>query len=278
MELIQNYGNATRLVPVIPIDEEEGVPLPQLYASVLIEEDLKARRKTRGANEPVGSKPLDSLKDIFSVKNTEYCKRIFLKGEAGRGKTVLSMKLIQSWSEAKRASKFGIPESSAVSAPTRRMSDQSDLKRARLSGKAKRRNDEEELQECLSSFDLVFYVPMRYAKDGTTSVTDLVCDGMTCSQDTRMKIKQVLSNDNIHCLIILDGLDEWCEPLACRIQGFPDNHGLVNCTMLYTMRPWKIISLQLKLDESCDKVVEILGLKGSSIKTVIRNVLIISMV
>ena len=57
-------------------------------------------------------------------------------------------------------------------------------------------------------------------------------------------------------------------------RGFPDSDDLVNCTLLCTLRPWRIVNLQLKLDSTSDKVVQNLGLQSGSIKSVISNVLV----
>ena len=138
----------------------------------------------------------------------------------------------------------------------------------------KHAHEDKQLQSCLSLFDLVFYVPLRYAKQGICSVEDLICDSLpVCNQRDKLKIRQILSDCSIPCLVILDGLDEWRAPDTCRFQGVPDSDGLVQCTLLYSMRPWKKIILQLRLDNLCDKVVRILGLRYSSVETVIENVL-----
>ena len=122
---------------------------------------------------------------------------------------------------------------------------------------------------------MVVYVPLRHAKHGVSSVVDLVCDSVSdCDLRVQKNMKQILGDSSIPCLVILDGLDEWRAPDTCRVRGFPDSSGLVNCTLLCTMRPWRMINLLLELDSKYDKVVQILGLKRSSVKTVIKNVLL----
>ena len=136
-------------------------------------------------------------------------------------------------------------------------------------------DDDEQLKSGLSSFDMVFYVPLRHAKQGISTVVDLVCCSVSgCDLRTRQKMKQILHDASISCLVILDGLDEWRAPDACRVMGFPDSDGLVNCTLLCTMRPWRMVNLRLGLDSTCDKVVQILGLQQRSVKTIIKNVLV----
>ena len=385
--LIQQYQGAINCVQVMPLDEEEGLPLPQIYGSVLVEEDLTAMKKTRRPDEATGSNMIDSVADIFYLKN-KLTRRIIFKGEAGHGKTVFCLKLIDTWSREKTSASandklFGectnshhqshtrdinqpqltesIPATECFSNPGNskpdsstesknssksriarllsslkifenfrkqnhsksekqshggkkrecdnpssqqhivvnkldsKLKDGSELstleqrkmacdendalnpdQSSKLSTVVQRQMDDDvKLQSCLSVYDMVFYVPLRHARHGTSFIVDLVINSIPeCDQDTEHKIKQMLSDGSIPCLVILDGLDEWRSPDTCRVQGFPDSDGLVNCTLLCTMRPWRMVSLRLGLDSTSDKVVRILGLKSSSIETVISNVLV----
>ena len=128
--------------------------------------------------------------------------------------------------------------------------------------------EEKEFRSCMSVFDLVFYVPLRLAHHGASSVVDLVCDSVSSDQNTKQKITQMLRDDSIPCLLILDGLDE------CRVERFPENEGLKNCVVMFTMRPWRLITLRLGLDRDHDKVVKIMGLKKESVEKVFNNVLV----
>ena len=271
-----------RYVQVMPLDEEEGLPLPQIYGSVLVQEDITALKKTRRPDEPTGNKTLDSITEMFYVKN-EFARRIFLKGEAGHGKTVFCLKLIDTWSKGKQTAVYACSKHSRKSGSLKsrivtwfnsrknfgKAQEQKRCKYEELS------HEDEKLQSCLSSFDMVFYVPLRHAKQEVSCVVDLVCDSLSgCDVRSKQNIKKMLREGSIQCLVILDGLDEWRAPDTCRFKGFPDSDDLVNCTLLCTMRPWRMVTLQFRLDASFDKVVQILGLKNESIETVINNVLV----
>ena len=293
--LIKEYQGATHNIQVMPVDEDEGLPLSEIYGSVFVEEDLMAVKKTRRPDEPGGSKTLDSVRDMFYVQD-KLARRIILQGEAGHGKTVFCLKALDCWSNSKSSCRGAEVGKGVGSVGTKVIGiEQTGVTQGnefhRGSGNMfgsfhKRRNpaqltdvkhkdEDNELQNCLSLFDLAFYVPLRYAKHGTSSITDLVCGSVSeCDKNTEKQIKLMLRDGKIKCLVILDGLDEWRAPETCRVQGFPDNDGLVYCTLLCTMRPWRMVSLRLGLDSTCDKVVRILGLKSSSIETVISNVLV----
>ena len=312
--LIDTYKGATRNIQVIPVDEDEVLTLPKIYGSVLEEEVLKADTKRQRPKEPSGSKTPINVGDLFYIQDKEkkegkkekveerkgvkkekdkLVKTIILAGEAGYGKTVLCLKVLDCWSDAK-SSRRGTEGGKGVgSVEGKHMDDHTEGTRGsysfRRSGKkliTKSQNesndddddDDEEnkkLLSCLALFDLVFYVPLRHAKHGTSSIIDLVVNSVPeCDQRTKNKIKQMLRDDSIPCLVILDGLDEWRAPDTVSVRGFPNSDGLANCTLLCTMRPWKKATLRLGLDSAPDKVVWIHGLKRSSIGTVISNVLV----
>ena len=293
--LIKEYEGATRNIQVMPVDEDEGLPLSEIYGSVLVKEDLTVVKKTRRPDEPSGSNTLNSVKHLFYVQD-KLARRIILEGEAGHGKTVFCLKALDCWLKAK-SSRRGEEEGKGGGSVETKVVSKQQTEGARDSGShggsgnrfcslrkrrhraqlttLKDKDEDKELQNCLSLFDLVFYVPLRHAKQGTSSITDLVCGSVSeCDKNTEQHIKLMLRDGQIKCLVILDGLDEWRAPDTCRVQGFPDSDGLVNCSLLCTMRPWRMVSLRLGLDSTCDKVVRMLGLKSSSIEKVISNVLV----
>ena len=318
--LIKQYEDATRSIPVMPLEDDEGVALSDIYGSVLVEEDTTTTKTTRTSYGQSGNKTLDSMKDMFYV-NDKLAKRIFLKGETGHGKTVFCLKAIELWSKSKSSNHSISKENSSNQSKSEEnclnesISEEISLNESIIGensssesiGKenppkstfrksqhkkteykqsryehteckqslAMQANDERELEKCLSQFDLVFYVPLRYAKHDESSIVDLVCGSVSgCEKSEKEKIKQMLGEGTISCLVLLDGLDEWRAPSICRVQGFPDSDDLINSTILCTMRPWRMVNLHLRLDSTCDKVVQIFGLKGTSVKAVISNVLV----
>ena len=294
----------------MPLEDDEGVSLSDIYGSALVEEDIAATRKSQKPNKQSSNKGLDSTKDMFYV-NEKLAKRIFMKGEVGHGKTVFCLKVIELWAKAKSSNESISKEKSSNEAiseensSNKSVSDDDKSRNMSISeGNAQKSthspqyettehtqsqyeqaeckhsltmqaDDESELGECLSQFDLVFYVPLRYSKHDESSIVDLVCGSVSgCEKSEKEKIKQMLGDRKISCLVLLDGLDEWRAPSVCRVQGFPDSDDLVNNTVLCTLRPWRMVDLQLRLDSTCDKVVQILGLKGTSVEVVISNVLV----
>ena len=222
------YTDVTKSVDVLPFkDHSAGLPIANIFAPLLMEEDLKSNQRMPNPDKP-GGKELKSLQEMFYAAD-KPAKRIFMKGEAGCGKTFFCLKLLDTWCQVK--------QSGTVT--------------------------DDVLQQCLSVFDLVFYLPLRHFKGNLASVKDMI--GQTVSE----QCQKLVSGGRIHCLVILDGLDE--SPVTFR--ELPSMHGIVSYVLFCTTRPWKLTQLSLTYSHD-DKVVRILGLLPTSEKKVIEYVLV----
>ena len=228
-ELIQKYTDITQFVDVLPYEDSTGLPIADIFAPLLMEEDLKAKERMPNPDSPSG-KELKSLREMFYAAD-KPAKRIFMKGEAGCGKTYFCLRLLDTWCQVK--------QSQTVS--------------------------DDVLQQCLAVFDLVFYLPLRHFKENLKSVKDMI--SQTVSEQCLSLL--VSGGQRIHCLVILDGLDE--SPVT--FKELPSMHGIDSCVLFCTTRPWKLTQLQLKFRPD-DKVVQIMGLLPSSEKKVIEYVLV----
>ena len=265
-DLIHLYENATQSLPVLPLGVEEQSST-EIYTQIFVEAEIMPRRKTRRLCGLLEAPTLKSVRDMIYIDDTELANRVFCKGEAGHGKTVLCLKLIESWSKLKLSDRSEQGEQLGGSVKSLQEDEGDHLQTSEI-------EEESDWQSCLSVFDLVFYVPLRHASCGSSSIVDLVCDSMPDKDaDGREKVRQMLSNDGIKCLVILDGLDEWRAPPSCRIPGYPDDDGLANCVVFCTMRPWTLINLEVEIDDESDKIIEVCGLKGSCVKKFVGSFL-----
>ena len=227
-ELIKMYTDVTKSVDVLPFkDNSAGLPIANIFAPLLMEEDLKSKERMPNPDNQ-GGKELKSLQEMFYAAD-QPAKRIFMKGEAGCGKTFFCLKLLDTWCQVKQS----------------------------------RTVTDDVLQQCLAVFDLVFYLPLRHFKENLASVKDMI--GQTVSE----QCQKLISGGRIHCLVILDGLDE--SPVTFR--ELPSMHGIVSYVLFCTTRPWKLTLLSLTYSHD-DKVVQILGLLPTSEKKVIEYVLV----
>ena len=227
IELIEMHKDLTSSVDVLPFEDERGLPIAEIFAPLLMEEDHKAKEWTLDPGNQRGTE-LKDLRELFYIDD-KPAKRIFMKGEAGCGKTLFCLKMLDIWCQVK--------ESGTVT--------------------------DDALQKCLNTFDLVFYLPLRHYKGNLASVKGMI------DQTVSEQCLQLFANGGrIHCLVILDGLDE--SPTT--FTELPRMHENISYALFCTTRPWKLTQLKLKFRPN-DKVVKLLGLQPSSEKKVIEYVL-----
>ena len=281
--LTELYGNVTQCIPVL-LENDEGLPLSEIYAPLLIEEDLDAMKRTRRPDEPSGSKTLESVQGVFHVRDRDggekLSTRILIKGEAGSGKSVFCLKLVESWCQLKQSIKHEhvCEKHSELIRQLEKDKDLPELLKQRCSVSWTRCLLDIpcttcEMMKCLSQFDVLYYVPLRDATEGKTSVVDMVCDAVCndCPEEID-RTKRLLSNKNVRCLIVLDGVDEWPNPPG--FTELPTTRGLsIKCVLLWTMRPWKLVHLQLKPKHD-DHIVTVSGLSPYGVARVIENILV----
>ena len=189
--LSELYKDVTDCIPVL-LEDHAGLPVSEIYAPLLIEEDLDAMKRTRRPDEPSGSKTLTSVRNVFYVHDRDggekLSTRILIKGEAGSGKSVFCLKLVESWCQLKQSGKRE-HVCDKHSELIRQLENDDDLPELleQLCSDWPRHLPVIpcttcEMQQCLSEFDLLYYVPLRDATEGKTSVLDLVCDAV-CKND-----------------------------------------------------------------------------------------------
>ena len=192
-------------------------------------------KRTRRPDEPSGRKTLDSVRNVFYVYDRDgsvkLSTRILIKGEAGSGKTVFCLKLVDNWCQLKRSGKreHVCEKHSELIRQLEKDEDLPELLNQLCLGWPRRLPDIPctacEMKQCLLQFDLLYYIPLRDATNGKTSVLELVCD-VVCNKRQRFitRTKRLLDRDDIRCLIVLDGVDEWANPPS--FTGLPNSDGL----------------------------------------------------
>ena len=160
------YTDITQSVDVLPFEDSAGLPIADIFAPLLMEEDLNAKERMQNLTNP-GGKELKSLREVFSAGD-KPAKRIFLTGEAGCGKTLFCLKMLDSWCQVNQSGQ----------------------------------GTDDVLQQCLAVFDLVFYIPLRNFKGEVSLVKEMI------RQIVSEQCQMVLASSRTHSLVILDGLDE----------------------------------------------------------------------
>ena len=239
--LIEEYKHIGFDVPLSPIydglnDDILKVNIDELYTELVIV-----------IPEKKAETPLRSYKDIFRSKG-QANRTIFLKGEAGVGKSTWCMQLLYAWVR-KHDKNF-----KNIVNPKTDISDYSD-------------HAVQDLEEAISQFDYLFIVPLRYVK-GKHSIKDVVFSSLLERLSSlKGTVRGVIENCSDKVLILLDGIDEYTENLSY--------DGLNQCTVISTTRPWKY-------DHICatnpglkvDVVLNLKGLDKTGIETLAKKVCI----
>ena len=202
--------------------------MDQLYAELVVREDLSAIQRAHVTNPADRHRIVKSPSELFS-KERKPVKNVFMLGQPGYGKTTFCLHLLKLWCVAKTI-----------------------LEKSRLSL----------WQAGMLVFDFVFYISLRHVESCRSSVVDMICEDVFERDDGHKDvIRHVLSNAKYRCLVVVDGLDEWViapdAQTKLREKGLPNTRGLsVNCTVLFASRHWKVDLIHPKYSK-IDIVVEI---------------------
>ena len=237
--LIEEYKDIGFEVPLSPIydelnDELLKVNIDEIYTDLVI---VKPEKK-----EEIR---LTSYKDIFRREGRAN-RTIFLKGEAGVGKSTWCIQLLYAW----------------VKTHDKEFEKSVDHKIYSSNHSNDKMRD---LEEALSKFDYLFIVPLRCVK-GKTTIKDVLfsplLERLTSLERT---VSNVIENCSDKVLILLDGMNEYTEELSYA--------GLNQCTVITTTRPWKydhICATNPRL--KVDIVLELKGLDESGITRLAKRV------
>ena len=171
---------------------------------------------------------LETYREIFYI-NGVLQQRVILLGEAGAGKTTFIKHLTDVWSEKKKQTQF---------------------------------SDVDELKQ----FQYFFYVSCRFAEEKET-LSEMINNQLIDDETMQAVAKYVLKNYPEHCLILLDGADEWIGSPTSEtgrrgdIVGLPSMAGVEGCVILITSRPWRFHALSTKA-RGIFRLLKISGIKN----------------
>ena len=243
--VVKENEDTAHCVPFHPL-YETGLSVDELYADIVIKEDLASIQQTDIRNPDDRHRPVSKPSDIFTTTDGEPVRNVYMLGQPGYGKTTFCLHLLKLWC-------------AAINAQTKAVLPL--------------------WQSEMLAFDFVFYIALRYVDSCRSSLVDMVCEDIF-ERDYGYKdvIRHVISSPDYRCLLLVDGLDEWvCSPeikSKLRHKGLPNASGLSSkCTVLYASRHWKLELINPKYSKN-DKVLEILGLTDEGINTIIQNILV----
>ncbi|XP_052785919.1 uncharacterized protein LOC128221360 [Mya arenaria] len=199
---------------------------------------LLKNKKDKDGN--IKDEEISEIHQMFLSDNDTMVKTVFVEGEPGYGKSILCKKIVHSWCKFKH----GV-------------------------------NEEKRKDNPLSQFEFLFYVKLREFED-QCKIKDIIFQFIIeqiQSEYTGLNelLTDVLRSD--HCLLLLDGLDEWKHCSECkRIERIPHVETCwVNCTTFITTRPYKLAELKLNRSQLGNHV----QLQGLQLPTeLVRKILV----
>ena len=220
--LIEEYNRSGFKISLSPIyegrnDEVLKVHVNEIYTDLMI---LKPDNQKEV--------PLSSYKDIFWSENKRN-RTIFVKGEAGVGKSTWCMQLLYTWTKTHDRGDDNCSSDDTQRLPNTATKDMGDA---------------------LATFDFLIFIQLRYI-NGEKSIKDVIFSSHLERLSTFESVFQhILKTCSEKVLILLDGLDECVDNLNFK--------GLNQCTVISTTRPWKY-------DLVCTEIDLTLKLKGLNV-------------
>lgn len=193
-----------------------------------------------------GSESTDKINSFTSMflQGSRPTRNIYCLGDTGMGKTALCAYLTSLWCKC-QASSAG--ETGVITAENVSFTD----------------------WHCFKDFDFLFFLDLSEARGKICDIENMIkFQILEELRSVGLYNEEFLARilDHKRCLIIMDALDEWYHPAhtGCKRLNWTIPHRKLweNCTILTTMRPWKMSQIKLNENEA-DVKIEVKGIENS---------------
>ncbi|XP_045206968.2 uncharacterized protein LOC123559228 [Mercenaria mercenaria] len=241
-KLIDIYKRMVIKNSVLPLRYGRSVCIGDVYVlpwMVVANEGARNRQMKDGID-------VTSLTEIF-YKDGEPVQNIYILGEAGYGKTMLTKYVVYEW--CLTHAEDGQIESHA---------EEGHIEELKM------------FAEKMKEFDFLFFLSLRYNK----AVEGNNIHKMIENQFGQTAL-EILENESGTCLILMDGLDEWTpslQPSSSQFQpqGIPLKSLTKDYTIITTSRPWKPRALNLDESEMV-QLIELRGIRKYSVESFVNK-------
>ncbi|KAH3775865.1 hypothetical protein DPMN_177274 [Dreissena polymorpha] len=231
------YLDNLRHVPVSPLVPSHDKSLMEIYVTPKIHRIVTGKD---GVERKAGQ--IFKYNDIFQ-EDPKAKKHVFLQGEPGKGKTTFAAKLLSDWcNDCATTSKSYV------------------------------KNHHFADVETLQAYTFVFHIALRESRcqrNLTEIIKKQIIEKIYAEKDVNAAyiLLQRIFEEEI-CLVVQDGLDEWCDPDKELVLPFLAQ--TFRCIVLITTRPWKMSDERLK-NSQIDCLLELEGVMDSSMLS--KNIL-----
>ncbi|XP_052797932.1 uncharacterized protein LOC128229999 [Mya arenaria] len=188
---------------------------------------LKNKKNKDGKFE---DEDISEINKMFQIDNGKMAKKIFVEGGPGSGKSVLCIKIVNDWCKLKE-------------------------------------DDTKETQKdnMLSQIEFLFYIRLREVEN-QCKVKEMILQCLieliqSDENGSNELLTEILKSE--HCLLLLDGLDEWTHRTECKLdERIPHvESSWLHCTTLITTRPYKLAELKVS-NAKLGKHVQLQGVQS----------------
>ncbi|XP_052285440.1 uncharacterized protein LOC127881542 isoform X6 [Dreissena polymorpha] len=226
--LVNHYRDTVCYVPLSTLDPSLNKHVQDVYATPKIH-----RMKIENDGRRTQQEEILTYKDCF-YRGDHLCRRTYLQGEPGSGKTSFAAKLVDDWCNVHESSNESTKEQTAfVDVDT------------------------------LHTFKFLFFISLRDSRE-QTHVTHMIRTQLIYKiyaedewESAYYLVLKIMRN--VMYLVVQDGLDEWSGKEALpSMDGVPKDH----CIVLTTSRPWKLADERIK-NSQIDILMEVYGVIDS---------------
>ncbi|XP_053397565.1 uncharacterized protein LOC123551999 isoform X1 [Mercenaria mercenaria] len=275
-KLVERYQKCYVKTWISPLKcQEDEITIHQVYVTpdLVVEEKsvpeteskpLSCKTVTQSKYANRNLKHISQYRDIFQT-NCMRCKKIYIVGDVGTGKSSFSKMMIHNWCKSVKEDNCDT-RAQIPTVDSHNSQNESNEEYSTIDSKDNA-EDERDIKE-MEMFDFLFFVPLQRMSEFSSDILEMIRELYKDIVSDEL-IKRIFCEESDHCCIIADGLDEWTIPKQFPhprhiTYGIPNGDRVQNATIVTLSRPSAKGILNLKSSE-CDRKIVLRGVSKESL-------------